>query len=37
MRGQKWGFSLTLTVAVRTGQHYGAVCDISAYTRCAVL
>ena len=27
MRGQKWGFPLTLTVALTTGQHYRAACD----------
>ena len=27
VRGQKWGFPSTLTVALTTGQHYCAACD----------
>jgi len=28
VRGQKWGLPLTLTVALTTGQHYRAACDM---------
>ena len=28
VRGRKWGLPLTLTVALTTGQHYRAACDL---------
>jgi len=34
--GPKWGFPLTLTVALTTGQHYRAACDLSSVSQLSI-